>query len=89
MLDSSQDDLGEWLEPIPSFYGMHIAATARSARDLDVVAEALLKNNVKIHAFSRYYLGPRTRAGLIFGFGAVDLPEMKQGLSLLRKALQS
>jgi len=88
LLESFQRDLGEWLDPIPSFYGMHIAAVARTSLDLDLVAQALLRNNVKMHAFSRYYLGARTRAGLIFGYGAVDLPEMTLGLSLLRKALQ-
>jgi GntR family transcriptional regulator/MocR family aminotransferase len=88
LLDAFDKDLGEWLEPIPSFYGMHIAAVARASLDLDRVAQALLRNNVKIHAFSRYYLGARTRVGLIFGYGAVDLPEMALGLSLLRKALQ-
>jgi GntR family transcriptional regulator/MocR family aminotransferase len=52
------------------------------------VAEVLLKNNVKIHSFARYFLGPQTRAGLIFGYGSVDLPEMNRGLSALRNALQ-
>ena len=88
LLDSFRDELGEWLDPIPSFYGMHIAAVSRTGHDLDLVAKDLLQNNVKIHAFSRYYLGPETRTGLIFGYGAADLPEMRQGLASLRKALQ-
>jgi GntR family transcriptional regulator/MocR family aminotransferase len=88
LLNFLQRELGEWLEPIPSFYGMHVAAVARAPLDLDLVAEALQRDNVKMHAFSRYYLGPRTRAGLIFGYGAVDLPEMSRGLSALRNALQ-
>jgi GntR family transcriptional regulator / MocR family aminotransferase len=88
LLDSLQRDLGEWLDPIPSFYGMHIAAVARTALDLDRVANALLQTNVKIHSLSRYYLGPKSRAGLVFGYGAVDAPEMTRGLSLLRKILQ-
>jgi GntR family transcriptional regulator / MocR family aminotransferase len=88
LLNFLQKELGEWLDPIPSFYGMHVAAAARTSRDLDRVAEALSQNNVKIHAFSRYYLGPPTRAGLIFGYGAVDLPEMNRGLHSLRAALQ-
>ena len=25
--ESLQDKLGDWFEPIPSFYGMHVAAT--------------------------------------------------------------
>jgi GntR family transcriptional regulator/MocR family aminotransferase len=67
---------------------MHVAAVARPSLDLDVVSEVLLQNNVKIHSFSRYFLGRQTRAGLIFGYGAVDLPEMNRGLSALRNALQ-
>jgi GntR family transcriptional regulator / MocR family aminotransferase len=88
LLNYLQQELGEWLDPIPSCYGMHIAAVARPSVDLDVVAEVLLQNNVKIHSFSRYFLGAQTRAGLIFGYGSVDLPEMNRGLSALRNALQ-
>jgi GntR family transcriptional regulator / MocR family aminotransferase len=80
-----EDKLGEWLDPIPSYYGMHVAAVARTPLDLDRMAERLLPHNVKIHAFSRYYLGPQTRTGLIFGYGAVDLPEMRRGLSALHR----
>jgi GntR family transcriptional regulator/MocR family aminotransferase len=87
LLNSLQKDFGEWLEPIPSVYGMHIAAVSRSHVDLDRVANSLSQANVKIHSLSRYYLGPKTRAGLVFGYGAVDLPDMTRGLSLLRKTL--
>jgi GntR family transcriptional regulator / MocR family aminotransferase len=87
LLDLLQEQFGEWLEPIPSYYGMHIAAAVRGAIDLDRVTESLLRHNVKMHSLSRYYLGKPTQAGLVFGYGAVDLPEISQGLSLLRKAL--
>jgi GntR family transcriptional regulator/MocR family aminotransferase len=88
LLNCLREDLAEWLEPIPSFYGMHVAAIARQARDLDLVADALLQDNVKIHTFSRYYLGRQSRAGLIFGYGTADLPQIDQGLALLRTALR-
>jgi GntR family transcriptional regulator/MocR family aminotransferase len=88
LLNSLREDLAEWLEPIPSFYGMHVAAVARQARDLDLVADALLQDNVKIHTFSRYFLGRQSSAGLIFGYGTADLPHIEQGLALLRKALR-
>jgi GntR family transcriptional regulator/MocR family aminotransferase len=89
LLNSLRQDFSEWLDPIPSFYGMHIAAVTRDSVDLELLEQVLLQKNVKIHALSRYYLGPRTRAGLIFGYGAVDLPDMNRGLSSLRKALQN
>jgi GntR family transcriptional regulator/MocR family aminotransferase len=89
LLDCIQRQLGQWLEPIPSFYGMHVAAAARAPLDLDLVAQALLQSNVQIHSFSRYYLGAQTQAGLVFGYGAADLPELVRGMSLLRAALRS
>jgi GntR family transcriptional regulator/MocR family aminotransferase len=88
LLESMRDRFSEWLDPIPSFYGMHIAALARTAIDLEAVAEALLQQQVKMHTLSRYFLGPQTKRGLVFGYGTVDLPEIRRGLSVLRKVLQ-
>jgi GntR family transcriptional regulator/MocR family aminotransferase len=88
LLESLQDKLGDWLEPIPSFYGMHVAATLTAAVDLESVADELLGQNVRIHALSRYFLGPQTRAGLVFGYGTVDLSEIRRGVSVLRGVLQ-
>jgi len=87
LLDFLRTELGEWLDPIPSCYGMHVSAVARTSLDLERVAEALLRHNVKMHTFSRYFVGPQTRAGLIFGYGAADLSAMKHGLSALRRVL--
>jgi GntR family transcriptional regulator/MocR family aminotransferase len=88
LLELAQDKLQEWLRPIPSFYGMHIAALAEPGLDLEQTSRALLQQQVKIHTLSRYSLGPQNRQGLVFGYGTVDLPEIRRGVSLLRKALQ-
>jgi hypothetical protein len=34
----------------------------------------------------RVYLGPHTHSGLVLGYGVADLAELKQGVSLPRKA---
>jgi GntR family transcriptional regulator/MocR family aminotransferase len=86
LLESLHGKFAEWLHPIPSFYGMHIAVESVSS-DVEIVADTLLQQNVKIHALSRYFFGPQTKAGLIFGYGTVDLPEIRRGLSVLRRAL--
>jgi GntR family transcriptional regulator/MocR family aminotransferase len=86
--ESLQDKLGDWLEPIPSFYGMHVAATLTACVDLERVADELLEHSVKIHTLSRYFLGPQSRAGLVFGYGTVDLPDIRRGMSALRRVLQ-
>jgi GntR family transcriptional regulator / MocR family aminotransferase len=67
---------------------MHIAATARPDVNLERATEWLLSRNTKIHTLNRYFMGKPTRNGLIFGYGTVDAPEIRRGISLLRKALQ-
>jgi len=88
LLSFLHQELGQWLDPVPSYYGMHVAAMARTALDLERVAEALVADGVKIHTLNRYYLGPATQAGLIFGYGAPDVAQMNRGLRALRRALQ-
>ena len=87
LLNSINRELGKWLEPIPSFYGMHIAAVPRTWVDLDRLAETLGAQHLKIHTLSRYYLWPPAQPGLIFGYGASDVAELQRGLAMLRKAL--
>lgn len=81
------EHLGEWLDPVPSLYGMHIAALARDGVDLEAVTAGLLASNVKIHTLDRYHLGAPNRRGIVLGYGVVDLLEIEHGLSLLHQAL--
>ncbi|HYM28832.1 MAG TPA: hypothetical protein VET66_11825, partial [Steroidobacteraceae bacterium] len=79
-------ELGAWLEPLPSYCGMHVAALARADADLDAVSATLLARGVRLHALSRYYLGP-PRPGLVIGYGAADLEDIGRGMAALRTAL--
>jgi GntR family transcriptional regulator / MocR family aminotransferase len=88
LLQSLRDRLSDWLSPIPSFYGMHIAAVTTAPCDLEAVCDALARQQIKIHTLSRYFLGPQTRFGLVFGYGTVDLVEIRRGISTLRKILE-
>jgi GntR family transcriptional regulator/MocR family aminotransferase len=81
------EHLGEWLDPIPPPYGMHIAALARDATDMEAVTASLLTSDVKMHTLDRYHLGQPKRRGIVLGYGVVDLPEIERGLSLLHNAL--
>jgi GntR family transcriptional regulator / MocR family aminotransferase len=87
VLSLLNEDLHEWLEPLPSSCGMHVAAVTRTPRDLDAVTRTLLSRQVKLHALSRYYLGTATRSGFIIGYGAADFGEISLGLSSLRSVL--
>jgi GntR family transcriptional regulator/MocR family aminotransferase len=87
LFEALRADFSRWLVPIPSTYGMHIGARARAAVDLERALEELSRRQVKVHSFGRYYLGPQTQSGLIFGYGTAGVPELKYGLACLREAL--
>jgi len=75
------------LEPIASAYGMHISAFARGDVDVERVAQRLAQRGVKVHSLGRYYLGGDARPGLVFGYGAVDLGDIRRGMDALAEAL--
>ena len=80
-------DFHPWLEPIPSTYGMHLAAVARPGMDVEAVVEDLAQRGVRLHSLDRYHLGPPTHRGLVFGFGAADEAEIERGLGVLHETL--
>jgi GntR family transcriptional regulator/MocR family aminotransferase len=87
LLGSLRSDFGRWLQPIPSFYGMHVTASACAPLDLEGIAKIAQSKGVMIHTLSRYFLGPETQFGFVFGYGITDLPEIKYGLSILSRLL--
>jgi len=55
---------------------MHVTALARSAFDLDAIANSLSDGKLDIHTPSRYYVGAPQRAGMIFGYAITDAPDI-------------
>ena len=88
-VDRSQRTSRRMAGAVPSFYGMHVTALARTSLDLERIADNLFQNKVRMHTLSRYHLGRPTKVGLVFGYGVTDLPEIDRGLSLLRAALSA
>jgi GntR family transcriptional regulator/MocR family aminotransferase len=89
LLDLLRKDFGEWLEPLPSFYGMHLTALAGANLDLEAATRRLQSSKVNIHSLDRYFLGPPNHCGFVFGYGAAELSELTRGLSSVREALRS
>ena len=87
IIDVLKHDFAGLLDPIPSLYGMHVAAWAHDGVDVESAASALLASGVKVHALARYYLGSAPRRGLVLGYGAADLAAIARGLRVLRKTL--
>ena len=88
LIEALARELAEWLEPVPSFYGMHVAAAARPGVDMERAAAAALEVGVRIHTLSRYFFGEPDRSGLIFGYGVADLPQIVHGVRKLREGFR-
>lgn len=87
LLDLLKREFSDWLRPIPSLYGMHVAAWTQPGVDPEAAVRALSARAIEIHTLTRYRLRPSPRAGLVFGYGAVDLPEIEYGMAALKELL--
>jgi len=88
LLERLTRDFHPWLEPIPSAYGMHLAALARPGVEVEAAAEAVAGRGVRLHSLARYHLGAPTHRGLVFGFSVADEAEIGRGLDLLHETLR-
>jgi GntR family transcriptional regulator/MocR family aminotransferase len=89
LLAALERDFGDWLMPIAGAYGTHVTALARRALDLDAVTMDLSQQHIQLHSLTRYYVRRPTRAGLVFGFGVADAPQLRKGLAALHRLLVS
>jgi GntR family transcriptional regulator/MocR family aminotransferase len=81
-------DFGEWLEVVPSLYGMHVGVLARADVDADALADGLARRQVRLHSLRRYFLATQVRQGLVFGFGTADQAQLRQALHALQDILR-
>jgi GntR family transcriptional regulator/MocR family aminotransferase len=85
LLDALDRGFGRWLEPVPNIAGLHLAAFARPGIDLQAIVQRAREQSIGVSALRPYYVGP-SRAGLAFGYGAIDAHDIVEGLARLRRA---
>ncbi len=82
-------ELPKKLTPLPSVGGLHLAALLphpRGRADL-AIAERARAAGVFVPALSYHYLSPRPRSGFLFGYGAIPVSRVEEGLRLLARCL--
>jgi len=85
VLEALDRDFGRWLEPVPNVAGLHLAAFARPGIDVPAIVGRAREHSIGLSALRPYYLGT-ARAGLAFGYGAIDEHDIVEGLARLRRA---
>jgi GntR family transcriptional regulator/MocR family aminotransferase len=88
LLDGLHRDFARWLDPIPSFAGLHIAALLRHSEDAEEVVKRAQEQGVGVSSVGRYCIGRPDTQALIFGYGAISEPAIAGGLSELRRVWQ-
>jgi len=86
ILSALTSKFAEWLEPIPSVTGMHLAARlrSRSVRIERELAERAASMDVSFDRLSVYFAAKPQQAGVVLGYGAIG--DIDEGLRRLRKA---
>ena len=88
LIEGLRSGCAEWLDPIPSAAGLHIAAVFKAPIDDAAVAAEARKLGVRVHALSAHYVRRPVQRGLLFGYGAIVEKDIAEGLSRLRRALR-
>lgn len=83
-----QGDLATWLQPIVPMAGIHLAALLRPGVDPERLASEMRGRGIGLDSLAAFYQGP-AQAGLLFGFGCIELDDLQAGLDELRLALQA
>jgi GntR family transcriptional regulator/MocR family aminotransferase len=79
-------DFSDHLELVPSSTGLHVTAIARrlSSSQVDAIRARAAERRIAVQVLSSFFTGKPSRAGIVLGYGAIDLRGIKEGLRRLR-----
>jgi GntR family transcriptional regulator / MocR family aminotransferase len=72
------------LEMVPSAAGLHLSAVLADGTDDAGIVRKALQEGVGLFALSEFAVAGPVTPGLVFGYGAIALPEIGEGLRRLR-----
>jgi GntR family transcriptional regulator/MocR family aminotransferase len=83
-------ELAEWMDPVPSDAGLHVAARLRPSANLHI-DDALARARdlgVEVDDLAAYGTGDHPQAGVVIGYGAIQAEAIPPGLHLLARAFR-
>ena len=72
----------------PSSAGMHLVARLAEREDDQAIEKAAMAAGIEVPALSRYFHGPATRSGLVFGYAGVDQETMERTANALIRSVE-
>lgn len=90
LLARLQGDLSPWLEPLPAMAGFHLAARLRVPVTTETLVSMARLSDLELATLDPCYAQrPATCAGLLLGFGAIDLLDIDPALDRLAMVLSA
>lgn len=80
---------GDWLRPIESVAGLHLTALLPPGVHMSTgeMQSRLDGSGVAVYPLTAHYADRPTQSGVVLGYGAISVPKIEAGLSLLRRVL--
>jgi len=79
----------DWLTPIASVTGMHIAARVRSLRVEAEIAQRAIAKGVGFDRLSTYCSATPRQAGIVLGYGGISTRKIDEGIDRLRECFEN
>ena len=89
LLDILRRDFSNWLEPVDSQAGLHVAARLKIPLSDQSIQATAMQHGVAVRALSAFSARRSSTCGLAFGYGAIEEPGITEGLAVLRRVLSS
>jgi len=80
-------ELAGWLTPLPSAAGLHIAALLRPGLSESPIVARARELDVGVHALGSYFASRPSLRALLFGYGNLEEPAIREGLQRLLKVM--
>lgn len=87
LIEAAQRDLSGLLDMQPAEAGMHLLGWLPEGIDDRLVSQRAAAHGVDAYPLSRYCLEPTHRSALVLGYTAVDVHEIRDGVSRLARTL--
>jgi GntR family transcriptional regulator/MocR family aminotransferase len=88
LLDGLHRALGEWLQPIPSEAGLHLAARIRDPALAPKIMPTILRFAAGAESTADYAMTRGIEPAVTFGYGVIDAGEIAAALGKMRRALE-
>lgn len=84
-----QEHFSGVLHPIVTHTGIHLTASVRSLRLEDRIVATASQQGISLQPLRRFFHGRASRAGIVFGYGAINTQAIEESLKLLRRQLKN